>query len=140
MVLLRSTPHGHTPRSHNCRSVLAIPIDVGQSASMSGNAFTFTARDGSMESGRLWRLPLLIDQLEEEEDIEHPDVAVTHESGWGVSLFRSGLIVFGNVESRAPDADVHLYAGRAEQLIASTAVAAGRHDLITDWPWLPGNG
>ena len=107
---------------------------------MSGDAFTFTERDGSMESGRLWRLPFLINQLEEEEDIEHPDVAVTHESGWGVSLFRSGLIVFGNVESTAAGDDVHLYASRVEQLIASTAVAAGRHDLIADWPWLPGNG
>jgi len=92
-----------------------------------------------MESGRLSRLPTLLDQLEEDEDIEHPDVAVTHESGWSVSLFRSRLIVFGNVESTSQD-EVHLYASRAEQLIASTAVAAGRHDLIADWPWLPGNG
>jgi hypothetical protein len=53
-------------------------------------------------------------------------------------LYPSGLIVFGNLESRE-NGDVHLYAGRAEQLIASTAVAAGRHDLIADWPWLPGN-
>jgi hypothetical protein len=34
-----------------------------------------------MERGRLWRLPHVIDQLDGEEDIEHPDVAVSHESG-----------------------------------------------------------
>jgi hypothetical protein len=38
-------------------------------------------RVGSMERGRLWRLPHVIDQLDGEEDIEHPDVAVSHESG-----------------------------------------------------------
>jgi hypothetical protein len=92
-----------------------------------------------MEPGRLWALPRLVDQLDKAEDIEHPDVSVTHQSGWSVSLFRSGAIVFENVEE-ADSTPVHLYATRDEQLIASTAVATGRRDLIADWPWLPGNG
>jgi hypothetical protein len=63
---------------------------------MDGGAFTFAERDGSEERGRLWRLPNVIDQLDGEEDIEHPDVTVSHESGWSVSLYLSGLIVLGN--------------------------------------------
>jgi hypothetical protein len=101
--------------------------------------FTFTNRDGSMETGRLWLLPRLIDELYEDEDIEHPDVAVAHESGWSVSLFSSGTIVLENVED-GQSQPVHAYGGRDEQLVAATAVAAGCAELLADWPWLPGYG
>lgn len=84
-------------------------------------------------------LPRLIDQLDGAEDIEHPDVAVSHESGWTVSLFRSGTIIFENVEDRESP-HVHVSANRDEQLIAAAVVASGRPNLIADWPWLPGNG
>lgn len=32
-------------------------------------------------------------------DSEHPDVSLTHESGWSISVFQSGLAVFENVET-----------------------------------------
>jgi hypothetical protein len=91
-----------------------------------------------MDDGRLWLLPALIDELDEA-DIENPDVSVTDEFGWSVGLYPSGRIVLENVEDRESK-PIHIFGGRDEQLIAATAIAAGRRDLLQDWPWLPGYG
>ncbi len=37
--------------------------------------------------------------LDERGDSEHPDVSVTHESGWSLSTFPSGRLVWENVEA-----------------------------------------
>lgn len=100
--------------------------------------FHVTHLDGSMDDGRLWLLPALIDELDEA-DIENPDVSVTDEFGWSVGLYPSGRIVLENVEDRESK-PIHIFGGRDEQLIAATAIAAGRRDLLQDWPWLPGYG
>jgi hypothetical protein len=100
--------------------------------------FLITHLDGSMEKGRLWTLPALIDELDQA-DIEQPDVSVADEAGWSVGLFSSGRVVLENLEDKNEEPS-HLFGGRDEQLIAATAVAAGRRDLLLDWPWLPGYG
>jgi hypothetical protein len=62
-------------------------------------SFIVTHRDGSMESDPpLETLDSLIRELGEADDPEHPDVAVQHETGWSLSAFSSGLVVWGNVE------------------------------------------
>jgi hypothetical protein len=43
-------------------------------------------------------LDALILELGEPDDPEHPDVAVQHETGWTLSAFGSGLILWENVE------------------------------------------
>lgn len=60
--------------------------------------FTVTHRMGSMESDPVgdWLDSLLI-ELDLVDD-EHPDVAIVHESGWSLSAFRGGLVVWENVE------------------------------------------
>ena len=100
--------------------------------------FLVTHLDGTMEAGSLWGLPALLDELDNA-DIEQPDVSVSDESGWSVGLYASGRIVLEHLEDRDSE-PVHIFASRQEQLIASAAVAAGRHDLLLDWPWLPGYG
>jgi len=39
----------------------------------------------------------LLDELDDI-DAEHPDVALSHESGWGLSAFPSGRLLYENVE------------------------------------------
>jgi hypothetical protein len=100
--------------------------------------FLVTHLDGTMETGRLWDLPALLDELDDA-DIEQPDVSVSDENGWSVGLYASGRIVLEHLEDR-DSAPLHLFATRQEQLIAAAAVASERHDLLLDWPWLPGYG
>jgi hypothetical protein len=91
-----------------------------------------------MEKGQLRQVPRLLDELLDSE-IEHPDVAVTHESGWSLSCFPSGAIVLENVEDDDPRPR-HLYCDRDLQLVAATAVSVGCFEQLDDWPWLAGYG
>lgn len=40
----------------------------------------------------------IIAELDDPPDDEHPDVSIEHESGWGLSAFQSGLLVWESVE------------------------------------------
>lgn len=100
--------------------------------------FTITHLDGSTDAGRLLLLPALLDELYLADE-ENPDVSVDDPDGWSVGLFGSGRVVLQNIEER-DSKPIHLFAGRDEQLIAAVAIAAGRRDLLDDWPWLPGYG
>jgi hypothetical protein len=61
-------------------------------------SFFATHRDGAMERDpSLESLDDLIRELDID-DPEHPDVAVQHETGWSLSAFASGLVVWENVE------------------------------------------
>lgn len=41
-------------------------------------------------------------ELDEPVDDEHPDVSLTHESGWCLSAFPSGLLVWEHLDENAP--------------------------------------
>jgi hypothetical protein len=80
------------------------PPDVCASASWPRGdrdvSFTVTHRDGAMDADPPgdWLTPLIA-ELEVVDD-EHPDVAVCHdESGWSLSAFPSGLVVWENFEA-----------------------------------------
>jgi len=47
------------------------------------------------------RLDDLVRELDGPADDEHPDVSVTHESGWSLSGFPSRLVIWENVEEPA---------------------------------------
>lgn len=49
----------------------------------------------------------LLAELDAEADSEHPDVSVTHESGWTLSAFQTGLVVWENVEAEDPPEHRH---------------------------------
>ena len=56
-------------------------------------------RWGAMErEPRVERLRELLQSLDIE-DNEHPDIARTHETGWSLSAFASGRLVWENVEA-----------------------------------------
>jgi hypothetical protein len=74
---------------------------------------TVTHRDGSMDDYAAHLLPTLVAELDAYEDDEHPDIAVSHESGWTLSAFPSGLLVWENVyaddeDDSSPAAPRHL--------------------------------
>lgn len=81
------------------------------------------------------RLPLLLDELDQD-DPEHPDVAVSHESGWTLSAFPNGLVVWENVEDDDPR---HLQAvPRDRLLMLFRAIAEGNVEVIEKEAWVHG--
>src|SRR5947208_17176177 len=81
---------------------------------------------GAMESDPpLERLDALVRELDGPDDPEHPDVAVTHESGWTLSAFPSGLVIWENVEAEAADERRASGVSREQVRVLLGAVAQG---------------
>ncbi len=60
--------------------------------------YTVTHRDGRMEQDPpLTRLRELAAELQLD-DVEHPDIAVAHESGWSLSVDTAGTATLENLE------------------------------------------
>ena len=72
-------------------------------------------------------------------DDEHTDVSVSDESGWTLSAFASGLLVWENVEENA--APRHMTGlTRTEVLRHFGTLVNGEVDLIHALPWSPSYG
>jgi hypothetical protein len=99
-------------------------------------AFSITHVYGEMEaSPPVAALAALVDELATADD-EHPDVAVSHESGWTLSAFPSGLVVWENVEDEV-DTSRHLDGVDRQQLVRMfEMLAAGDLSSIEAYPWL----
>jgi hypothetical protein len=93
---------------------------------------------GCDELAELAQLEQLLAELDAA-DREHPDVAVSVESGWTLSAFANGLLVWENVES---DASPGHRAGlsRAEQLRVMTLLAVADLEAVEAMGWEPGYG
>lgn len=77
----------------------------------------------------------LLDELAEADD-EHPDISVTHESEWCLSVGKSGALILENLEENEP---VHMTsADRAMTLALMVAVAEGRIEDARSAPWKAG--
>ncbi len=99
-------------------------------------AAQLTHLDGSMESASTEALPALLDELDGA-DHEHPDVAVTHESGWALSVFSDRRVVWENVE--ADDEPRHLdHLDRNVILSLLRTLVGGDLDAIQARAWEPG--
>jgi hypothetical protein len=72
------------------------------------------------------------------EDVEHPDVALTHESGWCLEAFPSGLLVWENLETGEPRHMRDISRDRVLELWQRLAV--GDFAAIEIEPWKPGYG
>lgn len=81
------------------------------------------------------RFPDLLDELTAA-DLEHPGVAVTHESEWSLAVYRSGLVVLENLEGGDPRHKGPV--GREECLALMAAVAEGRIDEVRAGVWRAG--
>jgi hypothetical protein len=89
-----------------------------------------------MESGYpIRRFSELLEELSVA-DAEHPNVSVTHESDWCLSIFRSGFVVLENLEDGEP---MHHRPADSKQTIEiMVEVATGRIDEARSRPWHPG--
>jgi hypothetical protein len=107
--------------------------------------FTIMHRIGNHErSDDLRVLDSLLDELEEEldwADDEHPDVAVGHESGWTLSVFRGGRVFLEDVECETAETARHAdLADRESVLEVCRLVATGRFEALERFDWVDGYG
>lgn len=73
------------------------------------------------------------------EDKEHPDVSLGHESGWSLSAFPSGLIVWENVEEGGDPR--HMKAVPKHKVLELwRRLANGEIEVIDAEPWQHGYG
>ena len=79
----------------------------------------------------------LLDSLADSDD-EHPDVSVTHETGWSISAFHSGLVIFENVETGEGPWQMRSVS-RDATLALWMLLAGGNIQEIRERPWLPGD-
>lgn len=71
------------------------------------------------------------------QDAEHPDCWLTHESGWTLAVFESGLIVWENLETEGTARhQVHCTRERAMSLWLK--LARGEISAINQEPWKQG--
>jgi hypothetical protein len=93
---------------------------------------------GDHEAATVEALPALVAELDQA-DAEHPDVTVQHESGWALSAYRDGRVIWGNVEA---DADVGQITGvsRAEMVELFTHLVNGDVDAVASRSWDPDIG
>ncbi|MFG3257090.1 hypothetical protein [Streptomyces sp. NPDC048172] len=76
----------------------------------------------------------VLDGLAEADD-EHPDVSLSHESGWYLSAFRDGLLVWENTEDgSAPPGELREVA-REEILRLFGLLARGDIASVERLPW-----
>jgi hypothetical protein len=110
-------------------------------AKLYGSAMTFHATDlmgASVLEPTVAQMRVLLQSLDHSE-AEHPDVALSHESEWCLSVFESGLVVFENLESGA--GPFHLPGVSRERVLQLwQMLAAGRISELQELPWLPGYG
>ena len=70
-------------------------------------------------------------------DPEHPDVWLTHESGWTLLVFESGLVVWENPETEdEPRHQINVSSEKALELWLK--LARGEIAAIEQEPWCPG--
>ncbi len=99
-------------------------------------SYHVTHRNGRDESMFPFnRLGELLDELEQP-DPEHPDVSVTHESGWCLSVFGSGWVSLEKLDEEDP---MHMGPqSRTEAIALMRLVAGGSIAELLALPWRPG--
>ena len=85
------------------------------------------------------RLRALVQELDREsEDVEHPDVSLTHETEWCLSAFPSGLLVWENLADQDDNDARHMKGVPREKVLALwLKLAQGDIAAIEGEPWLP---
>src|SRR3954453_22683172 len=98
-----------------------------------------THRSGAMEtvSGPTV-VAELVAELDHDDDAEHPDIAIAHESGWSLSALTGGLVVWENVDEGEPRHMAGLSRDQVRNLF--DAVVASDLGVVEAQPWEPGYG
>jgi hypothetical protein len=74
----------------------------------------------------------------ERPDSEHPDVSLTHESGWTLSIFEKGLVTWEDLEADANDPRHMIGVDRERALSMWIQLSRGELGAIEQEPWQPG--
>ncbi|MEJ2229499.1 MAG: hypothetical protein P8Y67_15070 [Alphaproteobacteria bacterium] len=70
---------------------------------------------------------------------EHPDVSVTHETGWCVSVFQNGVTVLENVQTN--EGPWHILGATSDYILSLWhLLAEGNIDTVRSGDWQPGYG
>jgi hypothetical protein len=102
-------------------------------------AFSVTHLDGSMDQpGNAAGLRALLDELLGA-TAEHGDVAVSHESGWTLTVLARGRVIWEDVEEGGEPAHLDGLSDDAT-LELMELLAAGDVDAVGSRPWSPGYG
>ena len=113
---------------------------LAQSGGSDQVVFHVTDRWGAMESNvSVERMRELLTSLDDIEDKEHPDVSLTHNSGWCLSAFPGGLLVWENVEA-STDPKYMRDVPQEKVLELWSKLAQGDIDAISSEPWVDGYG
>jgi hypothetical protein len=102
--------------------------------------FSVTHIDGSMEQPQdTSNLSRLLNELEQA-DLEHGDIAVVHESGWGLVVLPHGRVIWENVEDdNGRPRHMEGLTPRAT-LKLMELVADGDLETVEAHSWAPGYG
>jgi hypothetical protein len=101
--------------------------------------FHSTDRWGAMESNpAVERLRALLQSLDSS-DNEHPDVSLAHETGWCLSAFSSGLLVWENIEAENSNPRHMTSVAREKVFGLWLKLAQGDIAAVEAEPWLPGS-
>jgi len=84
------------------------------------------------------RMREVLAELDGEDDDEHPDVSLAHESEWSMSAFPDGLVIWENAE--ADIARHMLHVSRAKVLEMWIELSEGQIEAIESEPWIQGYG
>lgn len=100
--------------------------------------FVETRWGGSEESPSVERMEAILAELDVV-DPEHPDTWLTHDSGWTLTAYESGLVILERDDDGTPPR--HMRGLSRDQILGLwTKLAAGQLDEIEKQPWSAGNG
>jgi hypothetical protein len=103
--------------------------------------FHVTNRQGaSLSDPDETALDAVLAELAGPDDREHPDVSLTHDSEWCLSAFKSGLLVWENLEADTGSARHMTSVPRSEVRRLWIALAQGHLQVVNAESWQPGYG
>ena len=126
----------HCLTTHSSRRCFAMRLNSSVRPHMS--YFAYDRTGGTVTSPDEAAMSLLLNSLAAP-DTEHPDVSLSHESGWCASVFGSGLIIFENVETGEGPWHMRLPAPQ-QALDVWRLLSGGQIAAIQSHPWVPGYG
>jgi hypothetical protein len=117
------------------RSTSAGPLSLPRGTM---NYFVNTRWGGSEPKPSVDRMREVLAELDGDDDDEHPNVSLTHESEWTLSAFPDGLVIWENAEA---DVARHmLHVSRVKVLDLWIKLSLGQIEAIEQEPWLAGYG